>query len=63
MYKYIFSPQGIADNSQNQPRSLFTGSFSGINIQYTMEGDVYVLELTEEEYELYKKNCGTFKLR
>lgn len=28
-----------------------------------MEGDVYVLELTEEEYELYKKNCGTFKLR
>ena len=34
------------------------GAFAGMKISYTMEGDKYKIELTTEQYEKYKKNCG-----
>ena len=34
------------------------GAFAGMKISYTMEGGKYKIELTAEQYEKYKKNCG-----
>ena len=36
------------------------GAFAGMKISYTMEGDKYKIEMTAEQYEKYKKNCGEF---
>ena len=34
------------------------GAFAGMKISYTMEGEKYKIEMTAEQYEKYKKNCG-----
>ena len=36
------------------------GAFAGMKISYIMEGDRYKIEMTGEQYEKYKKNCGEF---
>ena len=35
-----------------------SGKFTGLSISYSMEGDLYCIELDAEQYAKYQENCG-----
>ena len=43
-----------AEWQEHQANSMF----AGLKISYTMDDGVYVVRLSDEQYEEYKKNCG-----
>lgn len=54
VYVLELTEQEWKDNQQ-------MGAFAGMKISYTMEGEKYKIEMTVEQYEIYKKNCGKWR--